>query len=51
MKKKHGATVLAVKANQLTLNPDLLFTVKSGMALFYAAPTRLSDIDLAGLEV
>ena len=51
MKKKYGATVLAVKDSHVTLNPELLLTVKSGMALFYAALTRLVDIDLAGLEV
>ena len=51
VKKKYGATVLAVKDSHLTLNPDLVFIVKSGMALFYTAPTRLADIDLAGLEV
>jgi len=51
MKKKYVATVLAVKDSHVTLNPELLLTVKSGMALFYAALTRLVDIDLAGLEV
>lgn len=40
-----------VKDSQLTLNPDLLFIVKSGMALFYTAPERLLDIDLSGIGV
>ncbi len=49
MKKRYGAIVLAIKDQDVTINPDLSFTVKSGMAIFYAAPKRLVDIDFLGM--
>lgn len=49
MKTHYQATVLAVKSDQLIINPDLSAAIQSGMALFYAAPSRLNNIDLANL--
>jgi voltage-gated potassium channel len=46
MKMEYGATVLAVKNDDLIINPDLLLKIESGMAIYYAAPARLSNICL-----
>lgn len=50
MKTGYQATVLALKSEQMILNPNLELTIGPGMALFYTAPSRLNSIDLADLE-
>lgn len=49
MKTHYQATVLAIKSEQLIINPELNAAIQPGMALFYAAPNRLNNIDLASL--
>jgi voltage-gated potassium channel len=51
LKRKHGATVIAIKDKSTIINPDLLALIKAGMAIFYTAPKRLSDIHLNVFEL
>ncbi len=50
LKTRYQATIIAVKSDQVTLNPDLDLVIQSGMALFYTAPSRLDSIDLGVIE-
>ncbi len=50
MKKEYGATIIAVKDSEMVLNPPLTQSIRSGMALFYTAPSRINDIRLRELS-
>jgi voltage-gated potassium channel len=47
LKQKVGVTLIAVKDKKMIINPPLDFIVRSGMALFYAGPKRLTELDLS----
>ncbi|WP_415890886.1 ion channel [Neptuniibacter sp. SY11_33] len=49
LKLLHNATALAVKDDEISLNPDLGMKVKGGMAIFYTAPERIEGIDITVL--
>lgn len=51
MKERYGVTVLAVKDKELVLNPPLDLEVKSGMSIFYVAPSRIDCFNLGQLKV
>lgn len=50
MKKQYGATIIAVKDDEMVLNPPLSKVIRAGMAIFYTAPARINGLQLEALS-
>jgi voltage-gated potassium channel len=46
MKLKYNAMALAIKDNEVIVNPSLATKLRPGMAIFYTAPNRINNISL-----
>jgi voltage-gated potassium channel len=52
MKLEYGALAIAIKNTEISVNPNLKTPINAGMAIFYTAPARITDmcIDKLGAE-
>ena len=49
MKLKYNAMALAIKDTEIIVNPSLDTPMRSGMAIFYTAPSRINNLSLETL--